>query len=59
MEGAWRRQGLRGNKPGVEAQFDLTGERLARPVNVDLGEVDYPPFSPPRTPRAGQSARGR
>lgn len=31
----------RGNKVGVDAQFDLEQERLAFPVREDLGEVDY------------------
>lgn len=29
FHGAWHRQDPRGNKPGVEARFSLTGERLA------------------------------
>ena len=31
----------RGNKEGVDAQFDLEQEKLAFPVRSDLGEVDY------------------
>ncbi|MBE5940315.1 MAG: GNAT family N-acetyltransferase [Lachnospiraceae bacterium] len=31
----------RGNKEGVDAQFDLEQEKLAFPVRNDLGEVDY------------------
>ena len=42
LQGAWHRQDPRGNKPGVDAQFDLSQERLAWPVDVELGEVDYP-----------------
>lgn len=42
LEGAWHRQDPRGNKPGVDAQFSLDGERLAWPVDVSLGERDYP-----------------
>lgn len=42
LDGAWRRQDARGNKPGVNAQFSLTQERLAWPVDYALGEVDYP-----------------
>ena len=42
LEGAWHRQDPRGNKPGVDAQFSLTEERLAWPVRPELGEQDYP-----------------
>jgi transglutaminase-like putative cysteine protease len=38
----WHRQDARGNKPGVNAQFSLTQERLAWPVDPTLGEIDYP-----------------
>lgn len=37
----WIRLDARGNKSGVDAQFDLEQERLAFPVRKDLGEVDY------------------
>ncbi len=37
----WIRLDARGNKEGVDAQFDLEQERLAFPVRSDLGEVDY------------------
>ena len=37
----WIRLDARGNKEGVDAQFDLEQERLAFPVRKDLGEVDY------------------
>ena len=37
----WLRLDARGNKVGVDAQFDLEQERLAFPVHKDLGEVDY------------------
>ena len=37
----WIRLDARGNKEGVDAQFDLEQERLAFPVNRDLGEVDF------------------
>ena len=39
---AWARQDPRGNKPGVDAQFSLDGERLAFPVSPESNEVDYP-----------------
>lgn len=38
----WHRQDPRGNKPGVDAQFSLDGERLAYVVRPQAGEVDYP-----------------
>jgi transglutaminase-like putative cysteine protease len=41
LEGAWHRQDPRGNKPGVDAQFDLSRERLAWPTDAASGEVDY------------------
>lgn len=37
----WIRLDARGNKEGVDAQFDLEKERLAFPVRKDCGEVDY------------------
>lgn len=37
----WIRLDARGNKEGVDAQFDIEQERLAFPVRKDLGEVDY------------------
>lgn len=42
FNGAWHRQDPRGNKPGVDAQFSLAGERLAFPVDPQANEVDYP-----------------
>ncbi|MET9688235.1 transglutaminase family protein [Streptomyces sp. NPDC006514] len=38
----WSRLDPRGNKPGVDARFDLDRERLAFPVRPELGEIDYP-----------------
>ena len=38
----WSRQDPRGNKPGVDARFDLDRERLAFPVRPEHGEIDYP-----------------
>ena len=58
------REDPRGNKPGVDAQFSLDGERLAWAVREELGEVDYlgrsTPHRPPRssTP-CGAPATGR
>lgn len=37
----WIRLDARGNKAGVDAQFDLEQERLAFPVRKDIGEEDY------------------
>ncbi|MGA4847397.1 transglutaminase domain-containing protein [Streptomyces sp. G5(2025)] len=42
FHGAWHRQDCRGNKPGVDAQFSLSGERLAFPPDIESNEVDYP-----------------
>lgn len=42
LRGGWHRQDPRGNKEGVDAQFSLDEERLAWPVDVASGEVDYP-----------------
>lgn len=36
----WVRLDARGNKPGINAQFSLTEERLAFPVRKELGEYD-------------------
>jgi transglutaminase-like putative cysteine protease len=40
VDGVWHRQDPRGNKPGVDAQFSLDGERLAWQVRPELGERD-------------------
>lgn len=37
----WIRLDARGNKAGVDAQFDLEKEKLAFPVRRELGEEDY------------------
>ncbi|MEU2064520.1 transglutaminase family protein [Streptomyces sp. NPDC013455] len=42
FHGAWHRQDPRGNKPGVDAQFSLDGERLAWVPDPASGETDYP-----------------
>ncbi|OIJ96007.1 transglutaminase-like domain-containing protein [Streptomyces colonosanans] len=39
---AWHRQDPRGNKPGVDAQYSLSGERLAFVPDVKSNEMDYP-----------------
>ena len=39
---AWIRLDARGNKAGVDAQFDLETERLAFTVRKEHGEIDYP-----------------
>ncbi|MFE0173531.1 transglutaminase domain-containing protein [Streptomyces sp. NPDC059002] len=42
FQGEWHRQDCRGNKPGVDARFSLTGERLAFVPEGKSSEVDYP-----------------
>ncbi|MEV6587065.1 transglutaminase domain-containing protein [Streptomyces acidicola] len=42
FNGAWHRQDPRGNKPGVDAQFSLKGERLAFTPDPKSNEMDYP-----------------
>ncbi|MGK3940617.1 transglutaminase family protein [Streptomyces caeruleatus] len=42
FNGAWHRQDPRGNKPGVDAQFSLDGERLAFAPAPESDETDYP-----------------
>ncbi|WP_031481717.1 transglutaminase-like domain-containing protein [Streptomyces bicolor] len=42
FNGAWHRQDPRGNKPGVDAQFSLGGERLAFVADPESSELDYP-----------------
>ncbi|WP_128378094.1 transglutaminase-like domain-containing protein [Streptomyces cavernae] len=42
FNGAWHRQDPRGNKPGVDAQFSLDGERLAFAPDPKSNELDYP-----------------
>ncbi|MGA5037488.1 transglutaminase-like domain-containing protein [Streptomyces capoamus] len=42
FHGAWHRQDPRGNKPGVDARFSLTGERLAWTPDPAAGERDHP-----------------
>lgn len=42
FRGAWHRQDPRGNKPGVDAQFSLDGERLAWIPDPSSDELDYP-----------------
>lgn len=37
----WIRFDARGNKPGVDAQFNLEKEQLAFPLDFSLGEEDY------------------
>ncbi|MFD9483410.1 transglutaminase family protein [Streptomyces sp. NPDC059991] len=41
-ERGWARQDVRGNKPGVDAQFSLGEERLAWKVRPEFSEMDYP-----------------
>lgn len=41
-ETGWFRVDPRGNKPGVNAQFNPDVEQLAYPIRTELGEIDYP-----------------
>ncbi|MBD0743842.1 transglutaminase family protein [Streptomyces sp. CBMA152] len=41
-EREWARQDVRGNKPGVDAQFSVGEERLAWKARSEFSEVDYP-----------------
>jgi transglutaminase-like putative cysteine protease len=38
----WIRLDARGNKANVEAQFSINEEKIAFPVRVEYGEIDYP-----------------
>ncbi|WP_329165256.1 transglutaminase family protein [Streptomyces sp. NBC_01717] len=38
----WDRQDPRGNRPGIDAQFSLDGERLAWAIGPQSNGVDYP-----------------
>jgi len=40
--GKWIRLDARGNKPGVQAEFSLHGEKLAFSPRKEMGEFDYP-----------------
>ena len=51
LAGRWSQLDPRGNKPGVDAQFDLYHERLAWPVDPALGETDYPTVHPSTPPK--------
>lgn len=42
LNGRWHRLDPRGNKPGIDAQFSLTNERLAYVPEPASSEVDYP-----------------
>ena len=42
LNGRWSRIDARGNKPGVNAEFDLDLEKLAFPIRDEYDEVDYP-----------------
>lgn len=46
LDGAWHRLDPRGNRPGIDAQFDLVTERLAFVPDADLGEADFPAIRP-------------
>lgn len=43
LEGVgWFRVDPRGNKPGIDSEFNTTREQLAYTIHPELGEVDYP-----------------
>ncbi|HWU20504.1 MAG TPA: transglutaminase family protein [Nocardioides sp.] len=42
LRSAWHRQDPRGNRPGIDAQFSITGERLAYDIDESTGQRDYP-----------------
>ncbi|GGC55974.1 hypothetical protein IEU95_08440 [Hoyosella rhizosphaerae] len=57
--GKWARIDARGNKPGVDAQFDLDRERIAFTADPKRGEIDYTlvyPEPPPALQAALKSA---
>ncbi|WP_306324300.1 MULTISPECIES: transglutaminase domain-containing protein [unclassified Streptomyces] len=58
FHGAWHRQDCRGNKPGVDAQFSLEGERLAWIPDAGAGEVDYPQLFDAPHPAVLDALRG-
>jgi transglutaminase-like putative cysteine protease len=47
----WIRVDARGNKPGIDAQFSLTEEKLAFPIREKYGEIDYRINHPEPHPR--------
>lgn len=38
----WIRLDARGNKSGVDAQFSIYEEKIAKPIRKELGEEDHP-----------------
>lgn len=38
----WIRLDARGNKPGIDAQFSISKEKLAFSIRPELGEIDHP-----------------
>ncbi len=38
----WFRLDPRGNKPGIDTEFNTHQEQLAYPIRTELGEIDYP-----------------
>lgn len=42
LAGGWHRLDVRGNKPGVTAEFGLGAEALAFDLDAALGEIDLP-----------------
>ncbi|MCX5535455.1 transglutaminase [Streptomyces sp. NBC_00006] len=58
LRGAWHRQDCRGNKPGMDAQFSLDGERLAWIPDPKAGEADYPALHDAPHPAVLDALRG-
>ncbi|QHT60787.1 transglutaminase family protein [Paenibacillus lycopersici] len=54
----WIRLDARGNKPGIEADFSLGGEKLAFPIRTEYGEVDYPVLYRAPHPKTIAALRG-
>ena len=57
-EARWIRLDARGNKPGVQAEFSTTQEKLAFPVRPELGEIDYPTIFAQPHPKAVHALQG-
>jgi len=54
----WIRLDARGNKPGIQAEFSLTGERLAFPIRKAYNETDYPVIYSQPHPKTIRTLRG-
>jgi mutator protein MutT len=56
--GRWHRLDPRGNKPGIDARFDLARERLAYAIRPERGEADYHDRYAEPLPRVLAALRG-